>query len=132
VTADEASSALGTTVTSQAGVTIPGACFYGSSDGSTSVFVFAQSYPDSTTADQVSPDQMALAFKGLYGVANAKSVSGIGTKAFEYAATSASGSPGIAIFVFKANVILFIVMNPSTDSKAVETMAKTAVSRLKS
>lgn len=133
VTAEDASTAVGTSVTNLAatqGVTIPGACFYGTSDGSASVLIFAQAYSDASSADQIQPDQIAAAFRAQYGITNAKSVTGIGDKAFEYTATSASGSPGIAIFVFKANVVMFIVMSPSTDSAKIEALAKTAVSRL--
>jgi hypothetical protein len=134
VTAAEASAAVNTTVTNLAaasGASIPGACIYGSQDGVASVFVFAQAYPDSTTADNISPDQMAAILNGQYGVSNARAVNGIGDKAFEYTATSASASgSGIAIFVFKANAVIMIVMSPATDSRAVEVLARTAVGRL--
>ena len=114
------------------GATIPGACFYTTqTDTPTVVYVLAQSYPDSSTAAQIQPDQMAAAYKSLYGISNAKSVTGIGDKAFEYSATSATaGTTGVAIFVFKANVILFLIMSPTSDAAAIETMAKTAVGRL--
>jgi hypothetical protein len=134
VTAAEASAAVNTTVTNLAaasGASIPGACIYGSQDGVASVFVFAQAYPDSTTANNISPDQMAAILNGQYGVSNARAVNGIGDKAFEYTATSASASGnGIAIFVFKANAVIMIVMSPATDSRAVEVLARTAVGRL--
>jgi hypothetical protein len=134
VTAAEASAAVNTTVTNLAaasGASIPGACIYGSQDSQASVFVFAQAYPDTTTADNISPDQMAAILNGQYGVSNARAVNGIGDKAFEYTATSASASgSGIAIFVFKANAVIMIVMSPATDSRALEVMARTAVSRL--
>jgi hypothetical protein len=134
VTADDATTAVGTTVTNLSaagGASIPGACYYGTQDASSVVFVYAQAYPDASAADQVSPDQMARILNGQFGVANAKSVSGIGDKAFEYTVTAAqTGSNGEAIFVFKSNVILFIVLTPSTDSSKIETLAKAAVSRL--
>src|SRR5207245_7945025 len=101
---------------------------YGSSYGSTSVFVLAQVYPDTTTADSISPEQMAAVMNGQMGVTNAKSVQGIGDKAFEYTATSSSGG-GIAIFVFKANVVLMIALSPTTDSAKVEALARAAVGR---
>ncbi len=132
VTASEASAAIGTTLTNEAassGVAIPGACIYSSSDGASSVFIYAQTYPDTNTADAVSADQVAAALNGQYGISNAKPVSGIGDKAFEYTATS-SGSTGVAIFVFKANVVLMIMMTPSTDATKVEGLARTAISRL--
>ena len=90
--------------------------------------MFAQVYPDASTADAVSPDQIAAALSGQYGVSNAKAVNGIGDKAFEYTATSSAGG-GMAIFVFKANVVLMIIVSPSTDSAKVEALARTAVSR---
>jgi hypothetical protein len=134
VTAAEASAAVNTTVTNLAaasGASIPGACIYGSQDSQASVFIFAQTYPDASTAASISPDQMAAILNGQYGVSNARAVNGIGDKAFEYTATSASGSgSGIAIFVFKANAVIMIVMSPTTDSRALEVMARTAVSRL--
>lgn len=135
VTADEASAAVGVTVTNlaaQGGVAIPGACFYGSqSDSSAGVLLFAQAYPDAATADQTNPEQMAAAFRAIYGINNAKVVTGIGDKAVEYGATGASsGSAGIAIFVFKSNILLFIIMTPTTDSTKVEGLARTAVGRL--
>jgi len=131
VTAAEASGAAGSTVTNLsagAGAQTPGICVYGSSDGSTSVFVLAQVYPDTTTADSISPEQMAAVMNGQMGVTNAKSVQGIGDKAFEYTATSSSGG-GIAIFVFKANVVLMIALSPTTDSAKVEALARAAVGR---
>jgi hypothetical protein len=133
VTATEASAAAGTTVASLGGasaVQIPGACFYGSSDGKATVIVFAQTYPDASSADAVSPEQIAAAINlGGAGVANAKAVSGIGDKAVEYSITS-TGSEGTVIFVFKANVVILIAVTPSTSSSAVEQLAKTAVGRL--
>jgi len=131
VSASEASAAIGTTVSSFAGLAIPGACIYVSSDGQSAVFVYAQVYPDTSTADQITPDQLAAIMQGQYGISNAKVVEGIGDKAVEYTTKAqTSGSDGIAIFVFKANVILFIILSPSTNSGAVESLAKTAVSRL--
>jgi len=129
VTASEASVASGSTVTNlSSGAQTPGFCIYGSSDSSTSVFVLAQVYPDETTADSISPEQMAAVLNGQMGVANAKAVQGIGDKAFEYTATSSSGG-GIAIFVFKANVVLMIAVSPTSDSTKVEALARTAVGR---
>lgn len=132
VTAGDASTAVGTTVvnaSASSGISIPGSCIYASSDGASTVFVYAQTYPDTSTADAVSADQVAAVLSGQYGISNAKSVTGIGDKAFEYTATS-SGSTGVAIFVFKANVVLMILMSPSTDATKLEAMARTAVSRL--
>lgn len=132
VTAADASQATGTTLTNvgAGGQSIPGVCIYGNQDGSTGVLVYAQAYPDASAAGQVQPNQITAAFRGQYGISNAKSVTGIGDKASEFTATSASGSSGLAIFVSKANVVLFILMTPATDSAKIETLAKTAVSRL--
>jgi hypothetical protein len=134
VTAADASTATGVTVSNlsgSAGVQIPGACIYSSADGTTTVFVIAQAYPDATSANAVSPEQLAAALNGAYGIANAKTVSGIGDKAVEYTVSSAaSGSTGTVIFVFKANVVMMIAVTPTTDSTAVENLARTAVGRL--
>ncbi|HEX2681811.1 MAG TPA: hypothetical protein VHQ03_11020, partial [Candidatus Dormibacteraeota bacterium] len=131
VSASEASTAIGTTVQGFGGVVIPGACVYVSQDGKSAVFIYAQVYSDTTSADAITPDQLAAIMQGQYGISQAKVVEGIGDKAVEYTTTAASsGSSGIAIFVFKANVVLFIILSPSTNSAAVEALAKTAVGRL--
>ena len=147
VTADEASAAVGTRVVNlgaQGGVAVPGACFYTNPtpspnpDGtfpspppSAGLLVFGQAYPDASTADAVQPNQLAAGYASLYGISNAHEVKGIGDKAFEYSATSSqSGSNGIAIIVFKSNVLLFIIMSPSSDSTKIEALASAAVGRL--
>ena len=147
VTADEASTAVGTPVVSlgaSGGVSIPGACFYSNPQPSPNpdgtfpsppptagLLVFAQAYPDASTADAVQPDQMAAGYASFFGISNAHPVNGIGDKAFEYSATSRqSNGTGMAIFVFKANVLLYIIMSPATDSAKIETLARTAVGRL--
>jgi hypothetical protein len=132
VTATDASTAAGTAVTNMgasSGAQVPGACFYSSADGKSTVIVFAQTYPDATTAQAVSPEQIAAGINlGGAGVANAKSVTGIGDKAVEYSITS-TGSAGTAIFVFKSNVLILIAVSPAS-STAVEVLARTAVGRL--
>ena len=136
VSATDASSATG--VTMQAFGQTGGApvCIYAGqkADGtSVSVFVYAQTYSDTKTADAVSPDQVAAAFKGQFGVSDAKSVSGIGDKAFEYTATATSGaanSSGVVIFVFKANVVLLVAVTPTTDQSKAEGLARVAVGNL--
>jgi hypothetical protein len=132
VTADSASTATGVTVTNLgAGAPGAGACIYGSADGSTTVFVIAEAYADATTANAVSPEQLAAALNGAYGIANAKTVSGIGDKAVEYTTTSAaSGTTGAVIFVFKSNVVIVIAISPLTDTKKLEDLARTAVGKL--
>ena len=132
VTAADASTAAGTTVTNLAGTSgasIPGACFYGSADGSTSVLVFAQVYPDASSAASVSPETIAASLNGAYGIANAKVVTGIGDKAVEYTSTSSAGN-GAVIFVFKSNVVMFIALTPANGTTGIEQLAKTAVGRL--
>jgi hypothetical protein len=130
VTATDASSATGTPVTSlSSGAQVAAACLYGSSDGATSVEVFAQVYPDSTTAQAVSPEQIAAAINSGAGVANAKAVSGIGDKAVEYSLTS-PGASGIVIFAFKSNVLLMIAVTPAIDPAKIEQLARTAIGKL--
>jgi hypothetical protein len=112
---------------------VPGACFYISADGKTSVIVFAQVYSDSTAAQSVSAEQIAAALTGAgSGLTNAKPVTGIGDKAVEYSVSS-SGSSGTVIFVFKSNVLILIAITPAPSSTSViEQLATTAVGRLSS
>jgi hypothetical protein len=132
VTADSASTATGVTVSNLgAGAPGTGACIYGSADGTTTVFVIAEAYPDATAANAVSPEQLAGALNGAYGIANAKTISGIGDKAVEYTTTSAaSGTTGAVIFVFKSNVVIVIAISPLTDPKKLEDLARAAVGNL--
>ena len=131
VSAADASTAAGTTVVSfgGAGATPTGACIYASSDGTASVIVFAQAYPDTTTAQAVSPEQIAASINNGAGVANAKAVSGIGDKAVEYSTTAAGGN-GSVIFVFKSNVVMMIAVTPAPSSSALEQLARNAVGKL--
>jgi hypothetical protein len=131
VTASEASTAAGATVTNfgGAGATPTGACIYASSDGTASVIVFAQVYPDTTTAEAISPEQIAASINNGAGVANARAVSGIGDKAVEYSTTAAGGN-GSVIFVFKSNVVMMIAVTPAPSSSALEQLARTAVGKL--
>jgi hypothetical protein len=111
------------------GPQIPGACIYASSDGKASIFVYAQVYPDSSTALAVSPEQLAETLGATHVRADAKAVTGIGDKAVEYTGTSSAGN-GIVIFVFKSNAVVMIAVTPSTGSTAVEHLATIAVGRL--
>jgi len=134
VTNDEANAAVGSNLmnlTAQAGVAIPGICFYGNTTGQNiGVYIYAQTYPDATTADQVNPNQLAAAFGGQMGVnGSAKVVNGIGDKAVEYTATQAQGS-GVALFVFKGNAVIMIIVVPSTDGSKAEHLATLAIGRL--
>jgi hypothetical protein len=130
VTAGDASTATGATLTnpSTGAPQIPGACFYASADGKTSVVVYAQVYPDATAAASVSADQLAAAVAAGAGLGNAKVVTGIGDKAVEYTTSASSG--GIAIIVFKSNIVMFIVITPSPGSTAIERLATTAAGRI--
>lgn len=107
-------------------------CIYGpkdtSSGSSAGVFVLAVVYPDQSTADAVSPEQLAAAYQ-VTGVANAKVVNGIGDKAVEYSASTQAGG-GMAIFVFRANVLLMIAVSPAGDSSKIEAVARAAVTNL--
>jgi hypothetical protein len=133
VKAADASTATGITMTSLSGTSGTGVCIYSGQTDTTSasVFVYAQEYPDTTTADAVSADQIAAAMNGQIGIADAKPVTGIGDKAVEYTATSASSTgSGIVIFVFKANVVMFIAVSPTNDATKVEALARIAVANL--
>ena len=134
ITADQASAAVGSPVTNlstQVGVTIPGVCFYGDTSGkNVGVYIYAQTYPDATTADQVQPSQLATALGGQLSGASVHTVTGIGDKAVEYSATSAQGG-GEAIFVFQGNAVIMIIIGPTTDTSKVEQLARTAVGNLK-
>ncbi len=132
VTAADASAATGVTVTdigASSGAQMAGTCLYGSADFTTSVIVEAQVYPSVTAAASISPEKLAAALKGTNTSGTAKVVTGIGDKAVEYTFTS-SGTGGTMIFAFKSNVVIIIVVTPSTDPTAVEKLARTAVSRL--
>lgn len=130
VSADEASSVAKTTVTSQ--VVNSGICIYGKSDGTASVLILAQAYPDATAAAAVSPEQLAASMNGAYGISNAKPLSGVGDKAVEYTSSSPQGA-GIVIFAFKANVVVMLAVVPvadPSDSTSIEKLAATAVGRI--
>lgn len=133
VSASEASAAAGTTLTNMAGsgVTVPGACFYGAQGSSSGVYIFAQVYPDAQTADAVTAQQLSASLGAQIGLGatGGKQVSGIGDRAYEFTATGNAGS-GIAIIAFKANVVLMILVDPSTNTGTVEELAKTAIGRL--
>lgn len=107
---------------------IPGACIYGSADGSASVFILAEVLADAAAANALSPEQMAATLGGAYGIANALPVSGVGDKAVEYSYTNGS-SQGVVIFVFKSNVVMMIALTPG-DADALKLLAQTAVGRL--
>jgi hypothetical protein len=132
VHADEATTIAATTVANLASsgtAQIPGACFYGSTDGKASVLVFGQVFPDSTAAAGISPEQIAASMNSSVGIANATPVNGIGDKAIEYTMTTGQGG-GLVIVVFKTNVVFLIAVTPAPTSKALEDLARTAVSRL--
>lgn len=137
VTLSEASAAAGaqlTNLTAAAPQQIPGFCYYGeqASSGSAGVFVYAQVYPDSATADQINAAEFSAALQAQIGngATGAKEVIGIGDKAYEFTANGNAGA-GIAIIVIKANVIFMIAVDPTSSPETVEGLAKTAVGRLK-
>ena len=53
----------------------------------------------------------------------------IGDKAFEYTASGSAGG-GIAIFVFRYNVVMMIAVDPTSTPSTIEQLARTAVGRL--
>jgi hypothetical protein len=130
---DEATSLAGTPVANLAtsqGAQIPGICFYATPDGKTaSVVIFGQVFPDSATASGYTPGQIAAAINSGNTLSAATPVLGIGDKAVEYSFTSAQGN-GLAIVVFKSNVLFVIAVTPAPSSKALEDLARTAASRL--
>ena len=135
VTAAEASTVAGSTLTdltSSLPQQVPGFCFYGAQDSSSGVIVYAQIYADRATADQVTAAEFSAALQAQLGkgTTNAKEVKGIGDRAFEFNATGNAGD-GIAIIVFKYNVIFMIAVDPSANPGAIESLAKTAVGRIK-
>ncbi len=117
-----------TNMTSTAGAPT-GVCIYANTESQAAIIVFAQTYPSQSSADAVSADQVATALNNGYGVSNAKPVEGIGDKAVEYT-LSTSGPQGLAIFVFKDNVVMMIALAPGSDASKIEALAKTAVTRL--
>ena len=127
VTATDASTATGATMVSMGGAS--GACFYGTSDGKSTVLVFAQAYADVNSASAVNPEQSVAALNSAYGIANAKVVTGIGDKAVEYNLTGAAA--GYVIFVVKSNVIMMIAVSPAATGSVAEQLARTAVGNLK-
>lgn len=136
ITAQEATTTMG--VTMQAFGQTGGApvCIYAGqlADGtSISVVVYGQLYPDTTTADNVSPEQMAAAFRSQFGISSSKSLTGIGDKAFEYTTTATNGgsaNSGVVVFVFKANAILLVAVSPTTDDSKAQALARLAVGNL--
>jgi hypothetical protein len=114
-------------VANQAGAQVPGLCVYAASDGSgTSVIVFAQLYPDATSANAISADQIAASINSSStGLANAKAVNGIGDTAFEYNFTASGSGTGLMIFVKKANVVFLIALAPvPTDATQLAAVQK--------
>lgn len=133
--ATDASTAAGATLTQIPTGAPAGAqasiCVFGNTAGNSqaAVLIIASAYPDQQTADAVDAQQLAAAFGGQFGItgiSNAKVVTGIGDKAVEYTATSASGG-GMGMFVFKANVVMFIIVSPASDPAKIETLARTCV-----
>ena len=129
--------------TGAAGASTASICIYGSQTSDSNqagVLIISSVYADASTADAIQTDQVAAGLAaqfGVTGVAEAKVLNGIGDKAVEYKATKANGG-GVGIFVFRANVVMFIIVSPADQTQQtldalpgkVETLAKSAVSNL--
>jgi hypothetical protein len=127
VTADTAKQDLGIDFQGSGASTV---CSYASADGTKSLLVFGEVLPDASAAAQVQPEQLAQQFNSAFGVTNAKTLSGIGDKAVEYSLTS-GGQSGTIIFIFKSNVVLMLVLEPTpSDTSGFEKLAKTAADNL--
>jgi hypothetical protein len=134
VTTAEASTAAGKTVAnivSLGGPSVPGACIYRASSNQAAVFVYAQVYPDSATANAVTAQQFETAMSSLLGASasNTKDVTGIGDRATEFGIKGDAGQ-GFAIVVYRANVVFLIAVAPLQSASTLEGMAKAAVARL--
>lgn len=152
ISAQDASDATGTPLTQLpggAGASQVSICLFGSqpnaqnpqpSPSQAGVLIIAEVYADTNAAEAVQSDQVAAALGaqfGVTGVGTAKVVTGIGDKAVEYSATRAGGG-GFGIFVFRSNVVMFIVVSPADQTQKtldalpgkVEILAKAAVTGL--
>jgi len=134
VTASEASTATGKTLANSVSLgssPIPGGCFYRSKSNPAVVFVYAQVYPDTATANAVTVAQFASAMSSMLSASTSdpKAISGIADKASEFEIKVGSGQ-GLAVIVFKNNVVFVIAMAPTSTESVVEGLAKTAASRL--
>jgi hypothetical protein len=127
VTTDQAVAAFGGTFQSSGG---SGICTYASTDGTTSMLLFANVLQDENAANSVKPEQLASSYNGAYGISNAKTLSGAGYKAVEYTLTS-GGEAGTMVFIFKANVVLMMVVQPAPkDTTKLEVLVKIAADGL--
>jgi hypothetical protein len=134
VTAADASKAAGKTLVNSVTLgasPVAGGCFYGARGTSAGVYVYTQVYPDAATADAVTVDQLESVMAGRLGSAtgDATQIAGIGDRAFEFTANGAAGK-GMAIVVYRSNVVFVIAMAPATEESTVQDLAKTAVSRV--
>jgi hypothetical protein len=128
VTSDLAKQDLGADVQGSGASTV---CSYASSDGKTMLLVFGEVLPDASTAQQVQPNQLAQSFNTGYGLTGAKPLNGVGDKAVEASLSGGSGQTGTIIFIFKANVVLMLVLEPApTDTSGFEKLAKDAADNL--
>ncbi|HEV2476740.1 MAG TPA: hypothetical protein VGX22_09370 [Candidatus Dormibacteraeota bacterium] len=106
-------------------------CSYASSDGKTMLLVFGEVLPDASAAQQVQPNQLAQGFNTGYGITNAKPLSGVGDKAVEATLNGGSGQSGTIIFIFKANVVMMLILEPTPpDTSGFEKLAKDAANNL--
>ncbi|HEV2141015.1 MAG TPA: hypothetical protein VGT01_07465, partial [Candidatus Dormibacteraeota bacterium] len=88
-------------------------CSYASSDGKTMLLVFGEVLPDASAAQQVQPNQLAQSFNTGYGITNVKTLNGVGDKAVEATLNGGSGQSGTIIFIFKANVVMMLILEPT-------------------
>ena len=145
LSADDASTAAGAKVDALptgAGASTASICIFGSSGSSDSnqagVLMIVEVYPDQAAADATQTDQVAAGLAaqfGVTGVAKPKIIDNIGDKAVEYQVTRAQGG-AVGMFVFRANVLMFIIVSPADATKIdalpvkVEVLARTVVTNL--
>jgi len=134
VAAAEASKAAGRTLVNNVSLgaaPVAGGCFYSAKGTSAGVYVYTQVYPDSATAHAVTVDQLESVMSGRLGSSTGEAVqiAGIGDRAFEFTAKGGAGT-GMAIVVYRSNVVFIVAVAPTTDESTVQGLARTAVSRL--
>ncbi len=134
VSASDASKAAGKTLVNNVSLgaaPVAGGCFYTARGTSAGVYVYTQVYPDAATADAVTVDQLESVMSGRLGssTGDATQIAGIGDKAFEFTAKGPAGN-GMALVVYRSNVVFIVAVAPMTEESALQTLAKTATARL--
>lgn len=135
VTANEASAAAGKTLVNDVSIgaaRITGGCFYGARGTSTGVYVYMQVFPNAAIANGVTVKQFQTVMSGQLGNAtgDARELGGFGDRAYEFTAKGNAGT-GIAIVVFKGNVVFLVALEPSSSSSPVQGLARMAASRVR-